>query len=185
MSPEIKPYFPPLKVQGSLIDLSHLNPFQMAVESEKAGRSLRVLVRFTTHCFTKVCDPDRLGVGEFLIQDEGKRPRVFCPIRHGMSASLPAAIRDLNQPKIKVWQTASGRNWTHSTVVEGYGDPYHLFFEIRRAPESRRRHQDIEITVESAYPVSRTEPQPRRLGPMAFVVLAGKVFLGQPVATRR
>lgn len=180
-----RPYFAPLVIRGRTHDLAHLDPFKLLVDSRTAGRVLRVHVRFTTHCFTKGFDPAACPPDEPRILDEGRRFRVFCPVRHGLSAHLPAAIQGLNHPKARVHQTGSRRNWLHSATVEGHHGPYHIFFEVRRAPQDRRRMQDVELTVESAYPQGDAYPAPITIGPMGFLVLIGNVFLGKPVAAKR
>jgi hypothetical protein len=180
------PYFQqPMVIGGQTFSLSHLNSLRLIVPSEVAKRELSVHVRFTTHCFTKSYDAEMHPAGDPILMDEGGRPRTFCPVRFPLSLGLPEIIRGLNHPKMKVYQTGSRRNWLHSAMVEGPGGPYHIFFEVRRAPAERRRQQDIELVVESAYPQGEIKQPPATVGSMGFVLLVGKVFLGQPVATRR
>jgi len=180
-----KPYFAPLTIRGQEYSFAHLDPFKIMVDSRAVGRLVSVHVRFTTHCFTEGFKPEMHVADEAVILDEGSRQRVFCPIRYGLSAHLPAAIHGLNHQQAKVHQTGSRRNWLHSATVQGHDGPYHVFFEIRRAPQERRRMQDIELTVESAYPQGSDYPVPVTIGRMGFVALVSNVFLGKPVATKR
>lgn len=179
-----KPYFSPLVVRERAYDLSHLEPVRLMVPSQKAQRDLSVHVRFTTHCFTEGFDAEKHPSDEIVL-DEGRRPRVFCPVRYELSPLLPGLLHGLNSPSAKVWQTAAGRNWTHSAIVEGRGATYYLFFEVRRTPPERRRLQDVEMMVESAYPILDGDRRPNVLGPMKFQLLIGNVFLGRPIATKR
>jgi hypothetical protein len=180
-----KPYFAPLTIRGQEYSLAHLDPFKVMVDSRAVGRLVSVHVRFTTHCFTEGFDPEVHPADESVIVDEGSRHRVFCQVRYGLSAHLPAAIQGLNHAQAKVCQTGAGRNWLHSATVQGHDGPYHIFFEVRRAPQERRRMQDIELTVESAYPQGEGSPAPVTIGRMGFIALVGNVFLRKPVATRR
>jgi len=72
----------------------------------------------------------------------------------------------------------------HSVSVATAAGPYHIFFVLRRASQSDRKLQDLNMTIESAYP-QRGQPAPQVRGRIGFTLLAGKVFLGEPVATRR
>jgi hypothetical protein len=180
-----KPYFAPLTIRGQEYSFAHLDPFKVMVDSRAVGRLVSVHVRFTTHCFTQGFDPEVHPADEPVIVDEGNRQRAFCDVRYGLSAHLPAAIQGLNHPQARVYQTGVRRNWLHSATVHGHDGPYHIFFEIRRAPQERRRMQDIELTVESAYPQGENFPEPTVIGRMGFVALVSNVFLNKPVATRR
>jgi hypothetical protein len=179
------PYFKPLIIRGQSYDLVHLNPIKLVVDSEQAKRALHVHARFTTHCFTEGFNPEVHAPDEPWIQDEGQRRRAFCAVRYGLSAHLPVAIHSLNHAKTKVYQTDARRNWLHSVTVEGQNGPYHIFFEVRRPPPDRRHLQDIELTVESAYPQRPGYPSPNTVGRMGFPLVIGNVFLGKPIATRR
>jgi hypothetical protein len=157
----------------------------MDVDSRKAGKLLRVHVRFTTHCFTKKYDPETHPEGTPIINDANGRPRSFCPVRYGLSLRLPDLIKALNHPKASVRQTAEERNWLHSVTVDDPRGKYHVFFELRRAASEVRHLQDLALMVESAYPQDLAEPAPAVRGAMGFVLLCGKVYTGEPVATRR
>lgn len=175
-------YFPPLVIAGELIDLTHLNPFTMLLESRLARRELRVHVTFSNHCFSRSYE---LGSDERAIIDAAAaRPRTFCPIRYRLSRQLPHIIETFNHPQTKVWETASERNWCYSITIEGPAGPYHIFFEVRRASRDKRQWQDLNLVVESAYHQD-DKARPNLKGPMGFVLLCGKIYLGQPVSTKR
>lgn len=179
------PYHPPLAVAGRTVGFTHLDPFDLTVDSVKAGRVLRVHVRFTTHCFTRSFESARHPAGEPVIRDAGGRPRTFCPVRYGLSFRLPAAIRALNHPKASVAQTAEERNWLHSVTLDDPDGIYRIFFELRRAPKEVRHLQDLSLVVESAYPQDPAFKAPGVRGTMGFILLCGKTFKGEPLATRR
>ena len=177
------PYHPPLVHAGVTYDLAHLNPFHMTVDSTRAGRELRVHVVFTNHCFSEGFDPAIHGPASPLIPRQ-QPPRVFNQVRYDLSKQLPLLIREVNSPKAQVQQTSAGRNWVHSVRIDTLAGPYHVFFVLRREGQENRRLQDLNMTVESAYPQgAQSAPQVR--GRIGFVLLAGKTFLGEPVATKR
>lgn len=180
-----RPYHPPLSIAGRTRWFTHLDPFDMDVDSRKAGRLLRVHVRFTTHCFSRAYDAGTHPEGEPILRDAGGRPRTFCPIRYRLSERLPALIRALNHPKAAVTQTAQERNWLHAVSIEAPEGPYYIFFELRRAPRDLQASQDLNMVIESAYPAAPGRAAPRLRGSMGFVMLCGKTWLGEPVATRR
>jgi hypothetical protein len=49
----------------------------------------------------------------------------------------------------------------------------------------RRRLQDLDMVVESAYPADPGRPEPNILGRVSFLLLAGSLYTGKPVTTRR
>lgn len=178
-----RPYFPPVAVEGELIDFAHLEPFSLEVESGLAKKTLRMHVTFSNHCFTKRCLDAMPDPRQPIFDGTTDRPRAFCPVRYRLSRKLPSVIHALNHPKAKVWQTSSRRNWAYSMTVEDPKGPYHVFFEVRRPGGDRRQSQDLNLVVESAY--HQTERAPVLLGSIGFVLLCGKVYLGHPVATKR
>lgn len=178
-------YFPALVIAGTPIDLSHLEPFSFEVESQLAKKNLRVHVTFSNHCFSKGYEAATHPPGEPIIGAGEARPRTYCAIRYRLSHALPALIRNLaDLPKTKVWETTAERNWCYSITIEDPSGPYHVFFEVRRAAKDRRQWQDLQLVVESAYHEG-DEGGPSLKGSMAFVLLCGKTYVGQPTATKR
>nr|QBM91818.1 putative heat shock protein C, stationary phase growth adaptation protein [Pseudomonas sp.] len=180
-----KPYFQPIIIGEEHFDLSHLEPFGFQVESKLAKRTLTVHVTFSNHCFSRKYKPERHTEGDLILDPDTPRPRTFCRIRHRLSKQLPELILGLNHPKCKVTQAASRRNWAYSIRIEDPAGPYYVFFEISRAVQAGRQKQDLNLVVESAYHDDPSEPDPVLLGDMAFLILCGKTYLRQPVATKR
>lgn len=177
-------YFPELVIADERVDLSHLEPFTFVIHSQLAKRDLRVHVTFSNHCFTKGYEQASHPAGEPIIDAGSPRPRTFCPIRYRLSQQLPDLIKTLNHPKAKVRETSAERNWCYSLTIEDPEGPYHVFFEVRRASRDRRQWQDLNLVVESAYHEDE-DGGPSLKGSMAFILLCGKVYLGQPTATKR
>jgi hypothetical protein len=182
MSP---PYHAPLVIGEYAYAFSHLDPFQMHIDSTRAGKRLRIHVRFMSQCFTEKYDAACHPAGEPILHDTAGRPRSFCRIRYGISARLPAMIVALNHPRVRVIQTARERNWLHSVSIDEPRGKYHIFFELRRAAMGDRERQDLNLTVESAYHQDPSRSEPAVRGAMGFILLCGKVYKGEPVSTRR
>jgi hypothetical protein len=182
----IEHYHPPLLINGRAYDLSHLDPFLFEVSSTKVPRPLRINVRFTNHCFSEAFDPAKHPADEPAIMD-GLRRRAFSPNRYALSPGLPALIRGLADPGARVHETAARRNWMYAAIVEVpvTGTRYQIFFELRRTVPERRRLQDLEMVVESAYPADPSRSEPNILGRVSFLLLAGSLFVGKLVTTRR
>jgi hypothetical protein len=181
-----EPYHPPALHRGRSYDLSHLNPFVFEAASAKMPRPLRVNVRFTNHCYSEAFDPTRHAPEDPTIQD-GVRRRVFAPERYALSQHLPGLIRGLASPGTRVHETAARRNWMYAAAMEipVTNTRYQIFFELRRTMPERRRFQDLDMVVESAYPADPNRPAPNVLGRMNFLLLAGSVYLGVKTSTRR
>ena len=180
------PYFAAQTIRGTVYDLSHFNPFQFLVESDKVPRPLKVNVRFSTHCFTEGYDPTKHPINEPVIMDEGNRRRAFCSIRHNLSLQLPTLVNNLGAPGSIVYQAASKRNWVYSiTLVDQSGSKYQVFFDFRRTAKGLRHLQDLDMFVESAYSVPIVQEEPNILGSVRFALLAGNTYIGKPVNTRK
>lgn len=181
----VKPYFDPLVIDGETFDLSHLQPFTLEFASVQAKKTLRVRVTFSNHCFTRAYEAAIHIPSEPIIDPSGPRPRAFCRIRYRLSLALPALVNGLNQPAVKVWETNSERNWVYSIKIDDPAGPYHLFFEVTRAAGARSDHQDLNLVVESAYHEDPEKGPPILRGRMSFLLLCSKVYLRQPIATKR
>lgn len=180
-----KPFFDPVVGPGETFGLDHLDPFKFQVHSLRAKKSLRVDVRFSNHCFTRGYEAEHHPDGFPILFDAGGRPRSFCPERYQLSLNLPAVVASLQDPTIAVWQTATQRNWAYSIPIQDATGTYHVFFELRRAPVEQRTWQDLSMVVESAYPEGEEWGAPDLLGKMAFGLLCGRLYMGEPVSTRR
>ena len=181
-----QPYHSPASHRGRSYDLSHLDPFVFEAASAKVPRPLRINVRFTNHCYSEAFDPDHHAPNDPTIRD-GARNRAFAPDRYALSLHLPALIQGLATPGARVHETAARRNWMYAAAMEipVANTRYQIFFELRRTMPERRRFQDLDMVVESAYPADPDRPAPNVLGRMNFLLLAGNVYLGLKTSTRR
>lgn len=179
------PYFKALEIAETTFAFSHLEPFTFSIDSRKAKKSLRVHVTFSNHCFTKRYALETHIVGEPILDQGTKRPRSFCRIRYALSLKLRELLKSLADPKADVWETTSRRNWAYSVKVDDPAGPYHIFFELKRAAKERRQWQELQLVVESAYPEDPAKRPPDVVGSMNFVLLCGKIYLGEKTSTRR
>jgi len=180
-----KPYFEPLQIGSETLSLTHLEPFTFVVDSVKAKKKLRIRVTFSNHCFTKRFYPGTEPAGLPLLDTDTLRPRILCPVRYRLSYQLPELIASIQAPGARVLQTSARRNWAYSIQIEDPKGPYHVFFELSRSGKHQKAWQDLNLVVESAYHEDPEGEKPTFIGKVGFLVLCGKVYLGEPVATKR
>ncbi|CAK3481235.1 Heat shock protein C [Vibrio crassostreae] len=173
------PYFPPIVIGSNTYDLSHLDPFKFEFQSNLAKRKIRVNVSFTSHCFS---EGEGKNGGENIDTDT-PRPRFFCLTRYRLSKDLPKILASLNDPRVKVKQTKSRRNWVYSIKIDDPSGPYHIFFEVKKSEGDKAKFQDVNLVVESAYHEEKSPP--KVLGRMNFQLLCSKIYMRRPVATKR
>lgn len=168
------PYFSQVLVGGTAVDLTHLEPFTFHVHSDLAKKTLRVRALFTTHCFSESYGSIPHPAGDTVIDSNTLRPRTFCPVRFSCSHALPSLVAGLSGATVR--QTSALRNWVYSTVIPHPTGPYHIFFEVKRAPPDQRTWQDVNLIVESAYPEQGAPPSVR--GQKPFALVCGEVYTG-------
>lgn len=171
-------YWPPLVINGTPIDLDHLEPLFLDCPTPDQSSELRINVRFSVHCFTEGGDDLALLDPALLIMDH-KTPRAFDQRRYDLSKNLPKIIGTL--PKVKVHQTPERRNYLYfSTLTELVGMEYLTFFRLKKAQREHKHH--LELFVESAYPsATGTMSARRRPHAIRFSILALKVYKGEAV----
>lgn len=179
------PHFPPLLINGQIVEFGHLQPFTMQFDSKSANKRLRVNVRYSNHCFSFKPTPGVQYDPELLLLDHSKRERVFCPVRYNLSLDLPSIVKSLNDPSCKVWETSSRRNYTYSVRVDNPKGPYHLFFELSKDSSGRGTLQDLNMFIESAYHEDPQKGPPAVIGRIGFHVLCTNVYLRKKVSTKR
>lgn len=183
------PYFQPIVVGEKTFPLDHLEPFTFTFTSVRAKRDLRVHVTFTNHCFSEKFEPEEAiqesDESGAVFPDHANRLRIFCEVRYRLSHMLPSVIASLNDPRIKVSETAAERNWCYTMRIEDPVGPYYVFFEVRRAGKVALGRQELNLIVESAYHQDPQRPEPALKGAMSFHLLCTKIFLGERTSTRR
>ena len=166
-------YWSPFSHENRLIDLSHLEPFEISVTTP-SGAVRRVFVTFSSHTFTRGIEP--ADPAEYSCFDS----RIFCETRYQLSQELPGILQGF--PSVRVFQTWERRSYVYLASVEAgtEGGPYHVFFGLKK--RHNQHPGGINLTVESAYrkdPSSYTPP--KRPQSVRFGLLVEKVFLNQPL----
>lgn len=167
----------PIFHDGVQITIAHLGPMTFSCPCPDIGRDLIVAVAFSSHCYTEGFDGECHEPHQIALYDAGGKPRVFCPVRHGLSAQLPALVASL--PNRKVFQTAELRNYVFSVPIKTEGKIYQVFFMLQRAEQVSGI--DLRLTVESAYPVDVAPTLPKRPGSIRFRILAYKILRREQV----
>lgn len=116
--------------------------------------SLAVRVRYSNHCYSLEHYGQQEPEGSHFVTD-GARSRLFCPIRHEHSLSLPGLFKEMcEKPTNPVALTAEA-NWSiyrmqiASPMFEG--EKYWIFFRVKPLTVQRGT-KIIDLYVESAYP---------------------------------
>lgn len=159
-------------IEGSVLDLSHLKPFQLNFHNRKLDRHLSVDVKFTNHCFTEAFK-DGVHDPATKIMD-GVRARAFDRRRYDLSKQLPALVNEL--PGSSVWQTPE-KNFTYFINITDAGEHYQMFFHLKKV----RSQFDLSMTVESAYPNDFVGERRKSYTKVHFQLLCANVFEGRSV----
>jgi hypothetical protein len=162
-------------IEGVAYDLSHLDPFVVAatLPENKGGGTLRVLVTFGSHTFTREIvegDPET----HHFVDDTDRR--CFCPIRHGHSRHLPDIVQRAANGRVFF---SEGRNLLCVDWVPGCAAPYAAFFNLVKY---KQKGLHAAMFVVSAYDKPNL---PEKLPAIAFTTLVTQVMAGKaPVAPR-
>jgi hypothetical protein len=166
-----------IRYEGVDYPLGHLAPLLIACRCEPIGRDLAIRVTFANHCYTEAFDGTVHKREHIVLYDAPTRPRVFCPVRYGLSKRLPALVDEL--PTRKVHRTSSPReNYVYVVLLKEDNITYEIYFMLQRAQAGDG--VDLRLTVESAYPVLVPTALPKRPHAIRFMVLAHKVLANQP-----
>lgn len=134
-------------------DVTHLRDCSYEITIPKSsGHSTirtRLYVRYSSHCVSigakneDIFDFNTIG-NEYLVQENGRADRKFCPVRHEMSTMLPTIFGDILCHKCFF---ASSTNFMIIEYANGKrSHNYLIFFSVSKEANSLR------VYVESAYP---------------------------------
>ncbi|MEI9903549.1 MAG: hypothetical protein WDN06_05875 [Asticcacaulis sp.] len=163
-------YWPRLIVDGEILDLSHLEPFEFQCLPRDAANAATISVRFNDHCFTRTFDPATDSAFDILPEIFVGRHerRIFCQIRFALSLELPQFIKGLGDKRI-----ASTHEGNLVRIETPGGNIYAIFFTLRRVNARR-----AELFVVSAYPVDKGR-RPADTGEMKFDKALAKILRGE------
>ncbi|MDG0025600.1 hypothetical protein [Trinickia sp. Y13] len=141
-----------LTYQGSLWDLTHLDPIAFQCDLDLGFRST-VLVLFSCHCFTRSFAWDsrvRIEIPRDEIYNDGREERVLCPERYEASRQM---LRDLvltlpGRRIIMADQRQQNFVTVETTTASGERSLYAVFFEVEK---DRTRKHRILLRIQSAY----------------------------------
>ncbi|WP_159010036.1 hypothetical protein [Bradyrhizobium sp. S69] len=135
-------FFKSKKIQGTVYDLPHLEPFKFNVAAD--DEEYRVLVEFGCHCFTTKLEqhhtPD-------LVYEHKLEKRAFDIERYELSKLLPDYIRGLVGSS--VYWSNKGSFFFWRTPED---DLYLIFFTALKA---KTGNVNVRIKIESAYPAQK------------------------------
>jgi hypothetical protein len=161
-------YWKPLVIDGAIVDLSHLEPFDFQIIPTGVTVPATVHVVFNNHCFSEDFDAKRHDAPLPSTHIAPHEKRGFDIVRYGLSKSLPDHVRDFDGKRIA--QTRAG---TLVRITLTDGRDYGIFFTLKKTGAV------CEMFVVSAYPLERPKTQVIATGEMRFnvavvLVLAGK-----------
>jgi hypothetical protein len=170
----LKSFFPPLLVGESLIDLTHLEPFQFAMPTTARPKGAVIDVRFSNHCYSDAYDPER-HPDDIDVWDRGQR-RAFDQGRYDLSLGLRAAIREL--PASIVYHTPEA-NFVRIVAPGNEALEYRIYFNVRQG--GGVADADVSLFVESAYhPDERKQALKRaQMTKVKFTLLVDKAIRGE------
>ena len=162
---------------GQVHNLTHLDPFTIAVTPKAAGApTWTVRVSFSHHTFTRELRPGDTPEQEYAV---GSDVRCFCVDRYPLSHQLPGIIQANANGRAYF---AQNRNFMFVENVPGLQGPYAIFFNIERA----RNLPGIDATmfVVSAYEKLALPPI-RSLQAITMPTLVGKTLGSKPITNKR
>lgn len=138
---------------GAEYSLAHLHPqrFTLSFAALRGypARDVEIRVGYSSHAFTIRC-PN--GVQAHHPYSKPNEPRVFCPVRYGLSLELPAIITSLETRKC---YATSRKNYFIVEQVAGLlpALEYWVFFDVRKCADP----DAAKVLVESAYAGNREQ----------------------------
>jgi hypothetical protein len=163
-------YWKSLVVDGSVYDLSHLEPFLFHALPRGMAEFVTINVRVHDHCFTEAFNPAKHQTSLNSSQYSAHEKRAFDLDRYELSRNLPNFVRQICGKKI-----TSTRNGNLARVELANGDKYAIFFTLRRANNRR-----ADLFVVSAFRWQRSDAV-ASTGSMKFDVALSKILQRKPL----
>lgn len=143
------PTHQPIHSNGQDYSLHHLQPRRHSVPGHgRDGVDLIVRVSFFSHVYST--DPVVDAV-EALFEDERRRVRQFCTVRHDLSVALPQLCCDLIDRNQPTWRSIDKSHLNNLAVCDSpllNGEKYVIYFDVH---PSRADGVHVEMSVKSAY----------------------------------
>ncbi len=164
----------PLVVNGTVIDLAHLEPFTFAIIPTDFTHSVNIHVKFHNHCFSESITADTEQTVLQPPHGDSHQPRCFSQDRYELSKHLAALIKGFER---KTVTRSSDGNLVRIELPEGRN--YAIFFTLRKTPD-----RQCEMTVISAF----CPENPKVIadsGSMKFKLAVCKILRNQPLKMPR
>jgi hypothetical protein len=163
------PYWKPLVVDGVVIDLSHLEPFEFQILPKGLTEPATVRAVFNNHCFSAEFDASRHRGPLPATHVSPYEVRGFDLVRYELSKLLPVQVRELDGKRI-----AQTRTGTLVRITLADGRDYGIFFTLTKMGAAA-----CEMFVMSAYPLERPKKSVVATGEMKFNVAVALVLSGR------
>lgn len=170
----------PFQLQGTIYDLSHLNPrthqYRQAAKGDKPERLYTVEIIFSLHCFTRRCADGEMP-GRRLDYSDDRETRQFDFQRYELSRRLPAIVEGLQQRRC--YHTGKGNFFSVEIINEDQTvTEYDIFFAASRST----RKGVINLFVQSAYvrDDEHNSNRPHRK-PISFDVILFNTLNNKPI----
>ena len=136
-------------VQDTEVEVPHLLPFVLTVTLPKKQDMVKILVSFSSHCWTKTYTSDHSG--QMKIYDHN-RERAFDKERYQLSTGLSDLMNGLLGHKCYLTPTKRNYMAANASITWPNGENYWIFFVLKKRKgkwNGIRYH--LEMFVESAY----------------------------------
>ncbi len=166
-----------LKYAAATYSVDHLHPFRFTLQMEATGqhpaRIVDIRVGFSCHTFTRDATAEDAEVVPYLVR--GYETRVLCPVRHGLSLSLPDIVRSL--PERRCYFAGDDNYLTIGGNPQlAAAQEYRVFFDVRQVADPGA----VLVYVQSAYAADKAlgAPSGIRRKKVGFRVLVNHVLRG-------
>ncbi len=157
--------WPKCVYRGIEYTFDHLAPFTLVVNGK------RVRVQFGAHVF---CQDVKPGDPWDMRFHDGRTPRTFCPVRHGMSLTLGQRILAASNGEV----FESGRNLIFKDALPHPQGWYVIAFSLRRSNSPK---YDVKMQLFSAH----SRPQVSRSRKTDFSDAVTAIHLGQNIPWKK
>ncbi|CAG7827263.1 unnamed protein product [Allacma fusca] len=173
-------YLPPVFVNGSAIDLTHLAPIKRSVTLDLPPSIKKVVpveFVFTCHCYSRrLMQGEQAPPGQFIREGDRKNPRnrVFDQDRYDLSKRLVSLLDEMINTNGDVSKTRE-HNFFRVTDA-GTGVQYFIIMNAKKVVEPLRP-RSMQVIVESAYPFDPMKPSPHANGGRTFGEMLGEKWI--------
>ena len=173
-------YLPPIFINGSAIDLTHLDAIKRTVILDlppNIKKKVPVEFIFSSHCYSrKLLKGESAPLGQLVKEGGRKEPRnrVFDQVRYDLSKKLISLLDEMISSNGHVSETKQ-HNFFRVTD-DGTGVQYFIIMNAKKASEPNRP-KSFKVFVESAYPDDPNKPSPHATRGRTFSQMLGEKWI--------